>query len=140
MAESSIFDPLRKKDVARTPEEEVRQWFINVLSTTVGVPMHMMNSEVGFTYGRAGKQYRADILIYGRDGAPAAVVECKRPDVELSENVLEQALRYDMVLSVKWIFITNGKKTFAARRDGARFSFTQKLPTYEDINTTDERH
>jgi len=133
MTESSIFDPLRKKDVARTPEEEVRQWFINVLNTAVGIPFHMMNSEVGFTYGNAGKQYRADILIFGRNGQPAAVVECKRPDVELTEKVLEQALRYDMVLSVRWVFITNGKRTFAARRNGDGFSFADKMPTFEEI-------
>ena len=133
MNERTIFDPLRKKNVARTPEEEVRQWFIGVLRDSLGVPEHMMMSEVGFTYGNAGKQYRADIVVFGRDAAPAAVVECKRPEVELTEKVLEQALRYDMVLSVRWIIVTNGARTFAARRDGQTFKFEGSLPKYEQI-------
>lgn len=133
MNERTIFDPLRKKNVARTPEEEVRQWFIGVLRDSLGVPEHMMMSEVGFTYGNAGKQYRADIVVFGRDAAPAAVVECKRPEVELTEKVLEQALRYDMVLSVRWIIVTNGTRTFAARRDGQTFKFEGSLPKYEQI-------
>ena len=55
----TIWDPLRRKEVAATPEEQVRQWFIAaVLRDTVKVPMHMMMSEVGFRYGN--KQYRAD--------------------------------------------------------------------------------
>ena len=130
---NTIFDPLRRKEVARTPEEEVRQWFIGVLRDSLGVPEHMMRSEVGFTYGNASKQYRADIVIFGRDASPAAVVECKRPEVELSGKVLEQALRYDMVLSVKWIIVTNGSRTFAARRDGDSFRFENALPRYEQI-------
>jgi len=134
MDEKTIYDPLRRKEVAHTPEEEVRQWFIGVLKDSAGVPGHMMNSEVGFTFGNAGKRYRADILIFGRNGEAAAVVECKRPEAELTPAVLEQALRYDLALSVKWIFITNGKKTFAARRDGESFNFVKQFPTYEEID------
>ena len=133
MTENTIFDPLRNKYVARTPEEEVRQWFITVLRDSLGVPAHMMRSEFGFAYGRAAKKYRADIVIFGRDASPAAVVECKRPEVELTQTVLEQALRYDMVLTVRWIIVTNGTRTFAARREGGTFKFQGALPSYEQI-------
>ena len=74
--------------------------------------MHMMMSEVGFSLG--GKQFRADILVYDRKAQPLVVVECKRPEVELTAEVLDQALRYNMVLDVKYIIITNGTKTFIA--------------------------
>ena len=105
-----IWDPLRKKNVALTPEERVRQWFISaVLMGVMGVPEHMMRSEVEFRLGE--KSLRADILVYGRDAAPLAVVECKRPDVELTADVLMQVVRYNMVLNVSYIFVTNGKKT-----------------------------
>ena len=63
-----IWDPLRKKEVALTPEEKVRQWCINVLSSQCAVPMHMMMSEAGFKLG--GKQFRADILIYDSTYTP----------------------------------------------------------------------
>lgn len=126
-----IWDPLRKKEVADTPEEQVRQWFIIQLRDTLLVPAHMMKSEVGFRWG--GKQYRADILVHGRDGKPLMVVECKRPDMELSATVAEQALRYNAVLDVKWIFLTNGRKTLLFKREGNVFVPSDKIPTYPEI-------
>ena len=71
----TIYDPLRKKEVALTPEEKVRQWFVGILSRQLGVPLHMMMSEAGFKLG--GKQFRADIIVYDRKASPMAVVECK---------------------------------------------------------------
>lgn len=131
----TIFDPLRKKEVALTPEERVRQWFIGVLSQQLGVPLHMMMSEAGFKLG--GKQFRADILVYDRKAQPLAVVECKRPEVELTREVLDQAVRYNMVLNVQFIFITNGTRTILCRRkeqDGRiGYEFMEKAPTYTEM-------
>jgi hypothetical protein len=95
----SVWDPLRKKEVALTPEEKVRQWCIGVLRDKMGVPAHLMMSEAGFKLGE--KQFRADILVYDRQARPLVVVECKRPEVELTQEVLDQAIRYNMVLDVK---------------------------------------
>ena len=89
----TIYDPLRKKEVALTPEEKVRQWFIGVLSQQLEIPLHMMMSEAGFKLG--DKQFRADILIYDRKAQPLAVVECKRQEVELTSEVLDQAISRD---------------------------------------------
>lgn len=131
----TVFDPLRRKEVALTPEEEVRQWCIKVLSTELGVPMHMMMSEAGFRLG--DKQLRADILVYDRQARPLAVVECKRPEVALDREVLDQAVRYNMVLNVRYMIITNGRQTFACRRtdeDGqVRYVFIDKVPSYNEM-------
>ena len=131
----TIWDPLRKRHVALTPEERVRQWCIGVLSNDLGVPMHMMMSEVGFRFG--DKQYRSDILVYDRQAKPLAVVECKRPEVEIDRDVLDQAIRYNMVLNVRYMIITNGRQTFACRRgekDGkVQYSFIDKVPSYNDM-------
>lgn len=131
----TIWDPLRKREVALTPEERVRQWCIGVLSNELGVPLHMMMSEAGFKLG--GKQFRADILIYDRQARPLAVVECKRPEVELSREVLDQAIRYNMVLNVAYMIITNGRQTFACERrlvDGKpQYSFIDKVPPYTEM-------
>ena len=124
---TTIWDPLRKKQVAHTPEEQVRQWFIRVLNEDMGVPMHMMMSEVPVRLGQ--KDFRADIVVYGRDLKPVAVVECKRPEVELSGEVLEQAIRYDMTLEVRYIFITNGRRTYTHGPEG----FTAAVPSYGDM-------
>ena len=131
----TIWDPLRKKNVALTPEEKVRQWCIGVLSNELGVPLHMMMSEAGFKLG--DKQFRADILVYDRQARPLVVVECKRPEVELNADVLDQAVRYNMVLNVAYMIITNGRQTFACRRgmtDGkVQYSFIEKVPSYNEM-------
>ncbi|MBR5660495.1 MAG: type I restriction enzyme HsdR N-terminal domain-containing protein [Bacteroidales bacterium] len=136
-----VWDPLRKKLVALTPEEKVRQWFIGVLRDSAQVPAHMMMSEVALRFG--DKPYRADILVYGRDTAPLMVVECKREDVQLDREVLEQALRYNLALGVKYIIITNGRKTFGFKRvetagqtgheNEAPFEQMNSFPTWEEM-------
>ena len=127
----TIWDPLRKREVALTPEEQVRQWFIGVLNKDMQVPVHMMMSEAGFRLG--DKQFRADIIVYGRDAQALAIVECKRPEVELTKDVLDQAVRYNMVLDVKYIIITNGRRTYICQRKGDRFSFMDSFPVYNEM-------
>ena len=73
----TIFDPLRKIDVARTPEEEVRQSVISWLNAEKGIPLVMMASEYAFQYN--SMTYRADIVVFGRDMRPLMMVECKAP-------------------------------------------------------------
>ena len=127
----TIWDPLRKKEVARTPEEVVRQWCINVLATRLQVPLHMMMSEVSFRLG--DKHFRADIIVYDRSAKPLVVVECKRPEVELTQEVLDQAIRYNMVLNVKYMIITNGTKTYMCGREGERYVFVTRFPVYSEM-------
>ena len=136
-----VWDPLRKKLVALTPEEKVRQWFIGVLRDSAQVPVHMMMSEVALKFG--DKPYRADILVYGRDTAPLMVVECKRDDIQLDREVLEQALRYNLALGVNYIIITNGRKTFGFKKvdtagqpgheNEAPFEQMNSFPTWEEM-------
>ena len=127
----TIWDPLRKKEVALTPEERVRQWFIGILSTRMGVPLHMMMSEAGFKLG--GKQFRADIVVYDRSVSPLIVVECKRPEVDLTQEVLDQAVRYNMVLDVKYIVITNGRQTFMLQKNHTGYSPLERMPEYSEM-------
>ena len=125
------FDPLRRRWVAATPEERVRQWFIGILSETGLVPAHLMMSEVPMKYGQ--KSWRADIVVYSNDGSPLAVVECKRPDVAISDTVAEQALRYSAVQNVRYIFLTNGKETYIYKRNGEGFEPAKAFPTYQQM-------
>lgn len=127
----TIWDPLRKKEVALTPEERVRQWCIGVLNKDFSVPLHMMMSEAGFRLG--DKQFRADILVYDRSARPILVVECKRPEVELTAEVLDQAIRYNMVLNVKYMIITNGTITYVFSKEEGQFTAVGTLPRYEEM-------
>ena len=132
MATDMLWDPLRRKSVAATPEEEVRQWFISaVLHGGLKVPEHMMGSEVSLRQGE--KVFRADIVVYGRSAEPLMIVECKRPDVALDQAVVDQAIRYNNILNVKYIAITNGVKTFLFGRTPEGFRFLEKAPSWEEM-------
>lgn len=126
-----LFDPLRHKRVPATPEERVRQWFIGELGNTFQVPLSMMNSEVLFTYGQ--KNYRADILVFDRRGKPLVTVECKRPEVALDAAVIEQAMRYNIVLNVRFLILTNGKSTYIYILKEGKFVPMDHIPSYEQM-------
>ena len=126
-----VFDPLRKKEVPLTPEEQVRQWFISFLHEQMQVPHSMMNSEVSFNLG--DKQMRADILVFARDLKPMMVIECKRPSVPLSDKVLQQIIRYNWVLDVPFIVATNGQNTYICKRNGKGSDMMEKAPSFAEM-------
>lgn len=103
-----IFDPLRRKNVPDTPEERVRQSVIRWLHESEGISMELMTSEYGFKYN--GRQYRADIVVFDRNLTPDTLVECKAPEVPLTDTVFEQAIRYNRVLDVRRIILCNGRQ------------------------------
>jgi len=119
----TIFDPLRKKDVALTPEEGVRQGVIAWLRDTMHIPVTLMQSEWPFTYNRL--QYRADVVVFDRELAPEILVECKAPSVKIDQTVIDQVVRYTRVIKARKLMITNGLTTyfFTLSPDGA--SYTQ---------------
>ena len=130
---SQIFDPIRKKYVEQTPEEEVRQGIISSLMDVMEVPETHIAVEQGFKFN--GLQYRADIIVYGRDLAPALLVECKAPSVRLTGKVIDQVVRYNMVLGVDYIMISNGRKTCICKLDheSRKYEFLTSIPKYSDI-------
>lgn len=128
MADSELYDPLRRKRVARTPEEEVRQSVIAWLRDACGFSPALMESEYGFTYNR--RRCRADILVFDRKLQPWLLVECKAPGVALGPAVVEQVVRYTRVLAVRFILVTNGTTMRLLRRssDGSRYDNLTEIP------------
>lgn len=108
--QEKVFDLLRKKYVALTPEERVRQMVINWLHVNKGYPLSLMQSEYAFTFNKM--EFRSDIVIFNKRGAIEVVVECKARDVEISNATLEQIIRYNSVLKGRYLMVTNGIKTF----------------------------
>ena len=97
----TIYDPLRRKEVAMTPEEEVRQKMIVWLNVRLGFSLNLMMSEYSFKYN--GLQYRADIVVFDKNREIKLLVECKAPSVEIDREVIEQGIRYNRSLNVyKW--------------------------------------
>lgn len=104
-----IFDPFRKIWVRLTPEEWVRQNFLQVLVQKQGVPASLIAIEKEIKWGETKKRF--DILVY-KDTKPWLIVECKEMNVPLSELVLQQVLQYNSKLETQYIVITNGNDTF----------------------------
>ena len=109
-----VLDPVRRRWVALTPEEWVRQQTILMLHERYGYPYEVMQVEGAITLN--GMTRRCDIVVY-RDGRPWMIVECKRPEVPLTQKVCDQACRYNTVLQVPYLLLTNGRQQMVIEID-----------------------
>lgn len=111
-AQQEVFDPVRQKWVALTPEERVRQIFILYLLNVKGFPLSHLSVEHAVTVN--GMTQRYDLVVFDDALQPYMVVECKAPHVKLTQKVAEQASRYNSVLKAPLLCVTNGleKKVF----------------------------
>jgi hypothetical protein len=130
LGKPEIFDPVRRKFVRLTPEEWVRQHFLNYLIAHKGYPASLIAVEASLKYNRLVK--RSDILVYGPDGKPLLVVECKAPEVEITQAVFDQVAMYNMSLLVGFVVVSNGLEHFACRinHENNSYSFLKEIPDY----------
>lgn len=128
--ENTVFDPLRKKHVALTPEERVRQYFIKWLNEERNYPLQLMASEHSIRF--FGKNFRCDIVTFNRKLEPQLIVECKSPSVELGNKVMDQIMVYNKVLDVPHLVITNGCSTYACslNKETGKYEFVEDIPFY----------
>ena len=128
---TQVFDPLRRRFVALTPEEEVRQKTLYLLVEHLGVPAGLLAVEYSVKVN--GLDKRADAVVFGNEGRPLMIVECKAPSVTLTEAVLEQALRYHSVLQPQYLLLTNGTVTYCYKAEGASLQPLDHLPDYKEM-------
>lgn len=121
-----IFDGWRKKWVVLTPEEWVRQNFINYLVTQKKYPSALIAVEKEIQLGELKKRF--DILVYGKNHQPWMMVECKSMDVTLDDKALQQLLLYHISLPVRFLVITNGTYCFAWYKDEGKLHEINELP------------
>jgi hypothetical protein len=103
-----VFDKVRKKWLVLTPEEWVRQHVVNFFITQLNYPASLISLEKEIDLNGIKKRY--DIVVYTKELKPYIIVECKAPGVDLSQEVLDQAARYNLTLKVDYLLITNGLK------------------------------
>lgn len=115
----TIFDVVRKKWVILTPEEWVRQNFIQYLIQTKNISATLISVEKEIKVGELKK--RTDIVVYDQQTIPRVIIECKEMNVPLDEKVLQQALRYHITIPVPYIIITNGSYTYCFEKKGHEF-------------------
>jgi hypothetical protein len=128
-----IFDPLRKSYVALTPEEWVRQHFVNYLLQYKGYPASLTANEVGITLN--GMSRRCDTVIYDKSLKPRAIVEYKAPSVKITKEVFAQISRYNLVLRVDYLIISNGLQHYCCKMNYTdnSFTFMQDIPDYNTL-------
>jgi len=124
-----IFDPLRKKWLLLTPEEWVRQNFIQYLVQVKLYPTTLIAQEKELRLGEMKKRF--DILVYDANHQPWMMVECKAANIRIDSKVLDQVLRYNISVPVSYIIITNGSMTYGWHRANGRFDLLQELPDCE---------
>jgi hypothetical protein len=125
-----LFDPLRKKWLLLTPEEWVRQNFVQYLIRVMKYPAALIAMEKEIMLGELKKRF--DILVYDTDHKPWMMVECKEMNVKMDEPVLQQVLRYNISIPVSYIIITNGNATYGWERDGELKSL-DVLPSWSNV-------
>ena len=130
---AKVFDPVRRKWVVLTPEEWVRQHFLQHLVNDLGCPLSLIAVEKSITLN--GMSKRADLVVHGNSGEPIALVECKAPEVKVVQAVFDQAARYNIVFKVKWLLVTNGLEHYCCAIDHQQGSvrFLPRLPQYAEL-------
>ena len=125
-----IFDSIRKKFVVLTPEEWVRQNFIEYLKNEKNYPANLMSVEKQILVN--GKQRRFDLLIYNRNGEPIVIIEFKSPDIKINQNTFDQVVRYNMALRVKKVIVSNGLQHFACEIDykSNNYTYLKEIPAF----------
>ncbi|GMQ24477.1 type I restriction enzyme HsdR N-terminal domain-containing protein [Algoriphagus sp. oki45] len=119
-----ILDSLRKKYLVLTPEEWVRQHWINYLIEGLGYPKGLFSLEKGLKYNQLSK--RTDLVVFDRKGATYLLVECKAPTVKINQNTLIQALTYNKPLNCPHIILSNGIQHICMSFDEKKREFLQK--------------
>ncbi|MDN3673366.1 type I restriction enzyme HsdR N-terminal domain-containing protein [Flavobacterium branchiarum] len=130
----SIFDEIRKKFIILTPEEWVRQHVVQFLMVEKKYPKSLINVEKVLKVNGLRKRY--DIVVYNPDGTIYILVECKAPEVKISQATFDQIARYNMTMNAQFLTVTNGLHHYFCQMDfeNEKYEFLRELPNYNSLN------
>ena len=128
-----ILDVIRRQHVALTPEEWVRQHFVHFLINHKGYPLSLMANEVQLKLN--GMSRRCDTVVYDRMLTPRVIVEYKAPTVDITQKVFDQICRYNLVLQVDYLIVSNGLAHYCCQLDYATrsYRFLRDIPEYSSV-------
>ena len=127
---TQVFDAVRKKYLVLNPEEWVRQHFIHYLNLEKKYPLGLMGVEKMVKYNE--QSTRADIVLYTNQGKPNMIVECKAPNVKITQDAFDQIAKYNFKLRVDFLVVTNGMQHFCCAMDyeNNKITFLKEVPGY----------
>jgi len=131
--QQKVFDIVRKKYVALTPEEKVRQLLIHYLIQEKNYPKNLLVLEHEFRLNGLSK--RADIVVMNTEGMPLMLIETKAPDVHVTQKAIDQIVSYNLHYKVKFLLITNGSEFLMYRLQGDRVIQLPEIPSYNELLT-----
>ena len=125
-----VYDFLRQRYVALTPEEWVRQHFVHWLVEDKGYPKGLLANEVAMKCG--DKTLRCDSILYDKEARPQMIIEYKAPTVSVTQRVFSQISAYNLLLHVDYLVISNGLQHYCCRMDYERqtYHFLQEVPDF----------
>ena len=134
-AQPQIFDILRKKYIALTPEEWVRQHFVHFLVEHKGYPAALMANEIQLKVGE--KTLRADSVLYSRELKPRMIIEYKAPHIPITQKVFDQISIYNTLLHVDYLVVSNGLQHYICKMDynDKKYLFLEDIPDYKELLT-----
>lgn len=129
----TIWDILKRKYVALTPEEWVRQHFIHFLIEQKNYPSTLLANEVKLKIG--DKNLRADTVLYNKELKPKMIIEYKAPHIPITQKVFDQISVYNMLLHVDYLIVSNGINHYACKMDyeSKKCLFLKEIPDYKNI-------
>ncbi len=127
----SIFDETRKKFILLTPEEWVRQHVVKFLHEEKKYPKSHINVEKIIKLNGLNKRY--DVVVFQPDGKIYVLVECKAPEVVITQNTFDQIARYNMQMNATYMMVTNGLNHYFCQMDyeQEQYRFLQDIPQYQ---------
>ena len=128
-----IFDFLRRKHVALTPEEWVRQHFTHFLVEHKGYPKGLLGNEIELHIG--DKKLRCDTILYNKEAQPQMIIEYKAPNVPLQQKTFDQISAYNLLLKVDYLVVSNGLQHYCCKMyyEHQKYVFLQNVPDYEKL-------
>ena len=128
-----IFDFLRRRYVALTPEEWVRQHFTHWLVDHKGYPKGLLGNEIELRIGE--KRLRCDSILYDDKALPRMIIEYKAPSVAVTQRVFDQISTYNLLLHVDYLMVSNGVQHYCCRMDyeHQKYEFLQAIPDYSAL-------
>ena len=128
-----IYDRLRRKFVALTPEEWVRQHFVEFIISHKGFPQSLIANEIGITLNNTRR--RCDTVVFDNTATPLVIIEYKAPSVEISQATFDQIVRYNMVLQAKYLIVSNGLNHYCCSIDyqNQSYRFLKEIPSYSEL-------
>lgn len=128
-----IYDPLRRKYIALTPEEWVRQHFVNWLISDKEYPTSLMANEAGIKLNSLTR--RCDTVVYNQHLDPLMIIEYKESNISITQDVFDQVVRYNTVLKVPYIVVSNGVNHYCCKMNYEKqsYDFLTDIPNYREL-------